>query len=391
MKNPTERQATLSLSALAMGAFGIGTTEFAPMGMLPTISESLHVSIERAGLLVSIYAIGVAVGAPLMTLALYRLSRRTALPLLMAIFVAGNLLAAFSPSYALLVLARAVTSLAHGAFFGLGAVVAASLRPTQPATGVATMFLGLTIANVGGVPAAAWIGQTWGWHLAFLGIASIGVLAMAALLLTMKRDLARGRPSIAREVSMLAQGRVLHALLTTVVGATAMFTLYTYVVPVLNVATKRSDDFIVLALVLIGIGFTIGNRLGGWLADRSAAAALKILFALLAVVMALMPLVLASSFALLTTILVWAAVAFALVPVVQIRVMDAASDAPTLSSAINIAAFNIGNALGAAVGAAVLADNVGYQCIPIVGALVAAVGLVLVWRPETKSKDLVEK
>ncbi|VWB20499.1 MFS transporter [Burkholderia diffusa] len=239
--------AALPLLALAAGAFGIGTTEFSPMGLLPVIADGVHVSIPQAGMLISAYAIGVMVGAPLMTLLLARWSHRSALIALMSIFTIGNLLSAVAPDYTTLLLARLVTSLNHGAFFGLGSVVAASLVPREKqASAVATMFMGLTIANVGGVPAATWLGQMIGWRMSFAATAALGLIAIAGLLAALPKGAAGKMPNLRAELSVLTRPVVLGALGTTVLGAGAMFTLYTYVAPTLEHLTgatprRRAD------------------------------------------------------------------------------------------------------------------------------------------------------
>ncbi|MCB4767145.1 MFS transporter [Ancylobacter sp. Lp-2] len=373
------------LLALAIGAFGIGTTEFAPMGLLPVIAQGVDVSIPTAGLLVSAYAIGVMIGAPVMTLAFSRFGKRTALMLLMGIFTLGNLLSALSPDYYTLLASRLVTSLNHGAFFGLGAIVAASVVPREKqASAVATMFMGLTIANIGGVPAATWIGQQIGWRMAFAGTAVLGLVAIAALWLALPRGEPGKVPNVRRELGVLTHPTVLLAMSTTVLGAGAMFTLYTYVAPVLAELTGASGTFVTLALVLIGVGFTLGNGLGGRLADWSLDGATKIFLAALAVIMAALPLLLTSHIGAAIGLLVWGAAAFAIVPPVQMRVMQAAAEAPGLASAINIGAFNLGNALGAALGGGVISFGLGYAAVPVAGGLLAAGGLALVWLGRTR-------
>ncbi|GLK84312.1 MFS transporter [Ancylobacter defluvii] len=377
------------LLALAIGAFGIGTTEFAPMGLLPVIAEGVDVSIPTAGLLVSAYAIGVMVGAPVMTLAFSRFGKRTALMLLMGIFTVGNLLSALAPGYTTLLLARLVTSLNHGAFFGLGAIVAASVVPKEKqASAVAAMFMGLTIANIGGVPAATWVGQQIGWRMAFAGTAVLGLVAIASLWLALPRGTAGKLPDVRRELRVLTHPTVLLAMATTVLGAGAMFTLYTYVAPVLAELTGASNAFVTLALVLIGVGFTLGNGLGGRLADWSLDGATMIFLAALAAIMATLPLLLTSHVGAAIGLLVWGAAAFAIVPPVQMRVMQAAAEAPGLASSINVGAFNLGNALGAAVGGVVISLDLGYQAVPVAGGLLAAGGLALAWlgraRPATQ-------
>ena len=368
------------LLALAIGAFGIGVTEFSPMGMLPVIAAGVDVSIPSAGLLVSAYAIGVMVGAPVMTLLFARYGKRSALMALMAIFTLGNVLSAMAPDYWTLLFARIVTSLNHGAFFGIGSVVAASLvAPGKQASAVATMFMGLTIANVGGVPLATWVGQSIGWREAFAGTALLGVVTMAALWLALPKSAPGARPEVRRELRVLIRPEVLIALSTTVLGASAMFALYTYVAPVLTSLTGASDGFITLALVLIGLGFTFGNWLGGRLADWSLDGATAIFLAGLSVISLLAPLTLGTTLGAAVTLFFWGAAAFAIVPPVQMRVMQAASQAPGLASSINIGAFNLGNAIGAALGGAVIGAGLGYAAVPVVGGLTAAAGLALVW------------
>lgn len=380
--------ATLPLLALALGAFGIGTTEFSPMGMLPTIAEGVHVTIPTAGMLVSAYAIGVMIGAPLMTLALARWSRRTALIALMSIFTLGNLLSSLAPDYTTLLLARLVTSLNHGAFFGIGSVVATSLVPRdKQASAVAFMFAGLTIANVGGVPAATWLGETIGWRMAFAATAGLGVLAMLGLLMALPRGEAGKRPDVRKELSVLTRPTVLLALATTVLGSGAMFTLYTYITPTLQQLTGASPMLVTIMLVLVGIGFSIGNVAGGRFADRSLNGSLIFFLLLVIAVMVAFPALAKTPYGAGAAVLVWGLATFAVVPPLQMRVMRAASDAPGLASAVNIGAFNLGNALGAAAGGSAVSLGLGYRAVPLTGALIAALGLALVVLHMTRERS----
>lgn len=368
------------LLALAIGAFGIGTTEFAPMGLLPVIAQGVDVSIPKAGMLVSAYAIGVMVGAPLMTLAFSRFGKRTALMLLMGIFTLGNLMSALAPGYTTLLLARLVTSLNHGAFFGLGAVVAANAVPKEKqASAISIMFLGLTIANIGGVPTATWIGHQIGWRMAFGATAMLGLIAIAALWKALPKGGTGEVPQVRREIRVLTRPAVLFAIATTAIGSGATFTLYTYVAPLLADMAGASDGFVTVVLVLTGIGFTIGNVLGGRLADWSLDGATKIFLAALAIIMLALPFVLTSHAGAAIGLLVWGAASFAIVPPVQLRVMKAASEAPGLASSLNIGAFNLGNALGAAVGGGVISTGLGYAALPVAGAVLAAMGLAVAW------------
>lgn len=373
-------KSSTALLALATGAFAIGTTEFAPMGLLPVIADGVKVSIPTAGMLVSAYAIGVMVGAPIMTLLFSRFGKRAALMSLMLIFTVGNLLSAFAPGYTTLLLSRLVTSLNHGAFFGLGAVVAASVVPKEKqASAIAAMFMGLTVANIGGVPAATWIGQQVGWRLAFGGTAALGLVTMGALWLALPKGEPGTPPDVRRELKVLTSREVLLAMGTTVLGSGAMFALYTYVAPMLTDITHATPGFVAFALVLIGIGFTLGNSLGGRLADWSLDGATKLILAALAVVMVLLPLLLKTHVGAAIGLIAWGAAAFGIVPPVQMRVMQAAAQAPGLASSVNVGAFNLGNAVGAALGGVVIGQGLGYAAVPFVGAALAVGGLGLVW------------
>ena len=366
------------LLALAAGAFGIGVTEFAPMGLLPVIATDLGVSIPTAGLLISAYALGVVLGAPLMTLTTGRVPRRTLLIGLAAIFTLGNLLSALAPNYGTLMVARVITSLNHGAFFGVGSIVAASLvAPNRQAGAVASMFMGLTLANVVGVPLAAWAGDALGWRASFWGITAIGLFVMAALRLTLpKRPAPAGADALA-ELKVLRRGRVLSALALTVIGASAMFTVFTYIAPILQDVTRASLGFVTAMLVTYGLGLTLGNWLGGKFADKSVDRTLIV--TLIASSALLIAFAFAMPFAAPTAVLIflWGVASFALVPPLQVRVMAAASGAPNLASTMNIGAFNLGNAIGAALGGAVIAGGLGFPAVALTGAAASASGLVL--------------
>ncbi|GJE26290.1 MFS transporter [Methylobacterium organophilum] len=367
-----------ALLALAMGAFGIGVTEFTPMGMLPLMATDLGVSIPAAGLVVSAYALGVLVGAPLVTLAAARVPRRRLLIGLMAIFTLGNAMAALADSYATLVAARLVTSLNHGAFFGVGAVVAARLVPPERrAAAVAAMFSGLTLATIGGVPLAAWIGEVLGWRTAFWGIAGVGVLAMLALAAALPDLRAEAGADMRAELRVLVRGPVLAALGLTVVGASAMFTVFTYIVPILRVETEASVGFVTAMLVLYGAGLAAGNWLGGRLADRSVDGTIAAALAGLVVLLLLLAATLRWEAAVAILIVLWGVASFALVPPLQMRVMNEAQEAPNLASAMNIGAFNFGNAIGAAAGGAVIDAGLGYPAVPLAGAAMAGAGLLM--------------
>ncbi|MBF0849753.1 MFS transporter [Gluconobacter sp. R75690] len=367
------------LLSLAVGAFAIGTTEFTPMGLLPVIAHGLQVSVPKAGGLVTAYAMGVMIGAPVITLLMARFRRKLALILLMGLYVAGNLLSAVSNSYELLFAARVLTSLAHGAFFGLGAVEASlSVAPSRRASAVASMFMGLTIANIIGVPAATWLGLNFGWHSAFGITATLGLVTMLAVQLALPAREVGPAPEVGRELRVLVKGNVLLALLTTAIGAGAMFVLYTYIAPILEHITHASPTVITVALMLTGVGFSIGNAVGGRSADRSLDGSLLVFFPILGAIMLIFPWMAQTVPGALFASLLWGASTFSLMPALQMRVMQAAHDAPALASSMNIGAFNLGNAIGAALGGIALSMGLGYSGVSVIGTALALVGVGLV-------------
>ncbi len=382
------------LVALAIGAFGIGVTEFAPMGMLPGIATDLGVSIPAAGMLVSAYALGVLLGAPLMTLTTGRIPRRYLLIGLMAIFTLGNLMSALATDYYSLMVARVVTSLNHGAFFGVGSIVAASVvAPEKRAGAVAAMFMGLTLATIGGVPLAAWFGEVFGWRTAFWGITGLGVIAMAGLWFALPDLKATPTVGVLAEIRVLGRGPVLGALALTVVGSGAMFTVFTYIAPILSSETHGSTGYITAMLVLFGVGLTLGNMWGGRAADHSIDRTLIVSLTVLILVLLAFTVLMRWPLPAAVAILLWGIASFALVPPLQMRVMEAAKDAPNLASAMNIGAFNFGNAIGASLGGAVINAGLGYPAVSLAGATMAGLGLLMVlafvWRSRTTAAAVV--
>jgi DHA1 family inner membrane transport protein len=376
------------LLALAIGAFGIGVTEFAPMGMLPGIAGDLGVSIPAAGLLVSAYALGVLIGAPLMTLTTGRIDRRTLLIALMGIFTLGNTLSALADGYWMLMAARVVTSFNHGAFFGVGSVVAAGLVPADKRAGaVAAMFTGLTVATIGGVPLATWASEVLGWRTAFAGIAGVGAVAMLSLRLALPALPPAEGGDMRAELRVLRRGPVLMALALTTIGFGGVFTVFTYIVPILRDVTHGSTGYVTAMLMLFGVGATIGNALGGRLADRSVDRALTMMLVALAVTLLAFTVLMHWPVAAAAAILIWGIASFAIVPPLQMRVMDAAADAPNLASAMNIGAFNLGNAIGAALGGGVIGAGLGLPVVSLAGAAMAAAALamLLAFRPQPRA------
>ncbi|SDP67096.1 MFS transporter, DHA1 family, arabinose polymer transporter [Rhodoferax sp. OV413] len=377
----------LPLFALTVGSFGIGSTEFVIMGLLPEVAGDLNVSIPSAGMLVTGYAMGVVVGAPLMAVALSKAPRKGALLTLMAIFMLGNLLCALAPSFGLMMAARVFTAFAHAAFFGMGAVVAADLVPRdQRAQAMALMFAGLTLANVLGVPGGTALGQALGWRYTFGVVAAIGLVALVGLAALLPRMAAVPGPGLAQEFRMLRDPRVLLGMALSGVSAASLFSVFTYIRPILSGVTQVSDDGVSLFLLLFGVGLTVGNLLGGRLADRRPLRMLVAIFFLLTLVLAGFTLTSAYWGPALLTLFVWGVISFAAVPALQIRVMDAAHGSPTLASTLNQGGFNIGCAGGAYLGGLAIQSGVSYAQLPWVGAALAllAFGMTFIARAQDR-------
>ncbi len=383
----------LPLLALAMASFGIGTTEFVIMGLLPEVAADLSVTIPAAGLLVTGYALGVVVGAPIVAIITNALPRKATLIGLASVFVVGNLLCAIAPDYWFLMAARVVTAFCHGAFFGIGAVVAASLvPPNQRASAIALMFAGLTLANVLGVPLGTALGQALGWRSTFWAVVIIGIAAVSAIAIWLPRDIPHSAGNIIREFAVLKRPQVLLTMMMSVLASASLFSVFTYIAPLLRDVTGLAPHTVTYVLLLFGVGITIGNLLGGRLADWRLMPSLMAIFVGLAAVLVVF--VFASPFAALTvaTVFVWGILVFAVVAPIQMRVVDAAVGAPNLASTLNQGAFNLGNASGAWIGGAAITFGVGYAELPWVGAALAvgALGLcVLSQALERRSGGLV--
>ncbi len=370
----------IALLALTAGAFGIGTTEFVIMGLLLQVSADLHVSIAAAGLLISGYALGVAVGAPLLTIATRRVPRKTVLLALMAIFTLGNIACALAPNYELLMAARVVTSLAHGTFFGVGSVVATGLVPPERrASAIAVMFTGLTAATMLGVPAGAWLGLHFGWRSTFWAVALIGVFAFAVLAAFVPRSRADAQHAPLRdELAVLVRPQVLLGLAMTVLGFAGVFAVFTYIQPLLTGVTGLSDGAVSPILLLFGVGLAVGNILGGKLADRAPMPAVLGTLAALAAVLGAMRFGIRTPVGAAVFVGLLGIAAFATVAPLQLRVLDKASGAgQNLASSLNIAAFNLGNALGAWVGGVVIERGPGLESLGWVAALLTLAGLAI--------------
>jgi len=370
----------LALYALTVGAFGIGVTEFIIMGLLMQVSADLGVSIPTAGLLMTGYALGVFVGAPILTLATRRLPKKTTLLVLMAIFTLGNILAAIAPTYGILMGARLVTALAHGTFFGVGSLVAVSLvAPERKASAISIMFTGLTLATLLGVPFGAWLGLAFGWRMAFWAVAGVGALAFVvlAVLVPSARETVEPAP-LREEFAVLARPQVQLGLAMTVLGFGGVFAVFTYIQPILTQLAGFSQAAVSPILLVFGAGLVAGNLAGGRWADKSLNAALAGTLILLTIVMGASAFAFHSQAGAVIAAFLLGAAAFATVAPLQMRVLSQAGGAGQgLASSLNIAAFNLGNAFGAWLGGAVIDHGPGLAAVPLVAAVVPLSALAL--------------
>ncbi|MGQ7750704.1 MFS transporter [Streptomyces sp. WC2508] len=368
----------LALLALAIGAFGIGTTEFVIMGLLPEVAADFQVSIPTAGFLVTGYALGVVLGDPLMTALGTRVTRKRMLVLLMGLFVLGNVVSAVAPVFGVMLVGRVIASLAHGAFFGIGTVVAADLvAPQKRAGAIAMMFTGLTVANLVGVPLGTYIGQSVGWRTTFFVVAAIGVVGLLGVARLVPEQPRNEGVRLRDELAAFRNVQVLLAMGMTVLGFGGVFAAITYITPMMTEIAGYSASSVTWLLVLLGLGMVGGNLIGGKFADRRLMPLLYVSLGALAVVLALFTLTAHNKIAAAVTIVLIGGLGFATVPPLQKRVLDQAAGAPTLASAANIGAFNLGNALSAWLGGIVIAAGLGYTAPNWVGAALAASALAL--------------
>ena len=373
----------IALLALTLSAFAIGTTEFVIVGLLPTVAADLSISIPSAGLLVSLYALGVAVGAPVLTALTGKLPRKALLLALMALFTAGNLLAWQAPRYETLVAARILTGLAHGVFFSIGSTIATGLVPREKAaSAIAIMFTGLTVALVTGVPLGTFIGQHFGWRETFLAVAALGVVSFIGSALFVPRNLAHTPPaSLLQQAKVLAEPRLLLVYAKTAIGYGGTFIPFTFLAPILTDISGFSASAVGWVMLVYGVSVAVGNLWGGKLADRlGPIPALRIIFALLAAVLLVLQFTAPHPWLAVGTVLLWGGVAFGNVPGLQVYVVKQAErftpQAVDVASGLNIAAFNLGIA-GAAWAGGLIVAHLGLQHTPWIGALVVLVSLAL--------------
>ncbi|MBR9891992.1 MFS transporter [bacterium] len=373
----------LALWALTISAFAVGTTEFVIVGLIPTIAADLGVSLPSAGLLVSLYALGVTIGAPVLTALAGRVPRKTLLLALLVLFIAGNAFAAVAPGYNSLIAARFLTGLAHGVFFAIASTIATDLvSRDRESSAIAMVFLGLTVALVTGVPLGTWIGQSFGWQSTFLGVVALGLVGLVASALLVPATLRQGKaPGLRAQARVLTEPRLLLVYLITAVGYGGNFIAFTYLAPMLTDVTGLGTGAVSLVILLYGASVAVGNIVGGKLADRMGAIpALTLIFVGLSAVLLALGLVLTSPLATIAVIAIWGGFAFANVPPLQVYTVqiarEVAPDAVDVASGLNIGAFNLGIALGAWAGG-VSVDTLGLAAAPYLGAAVVAGGIGL--------------
>lgn len=366
----------LSLLMLALGAFAIGTSEFVIVGLLQVIAEDLHVTVPSAGMLVSYYAVGVVIGAPLFTIFTSRVRRDRLLFGLLVLFAAGNLICALAPDYRVLMLGRVIAAMSHGSFFGVGAVVAASLVPAERSgSAIATMFFGLTLANIVGVPLGTEIGQHYGWRATFWIVTAFSTGVAAMLFICLPRIAGAAGSSFRREIRVLLDVKVGLALAITICTLASIFCVFTFVSELLVSTNHAEASTISLILLVFGLGMSIGVIGGGTVADRRPVASALVLSAILVVVLLSFIVTKENIYAMAGSFLLLGLSGAGLVPGLQARVLRKAVGAPNLASSFNIGAFNIGNALGAWIGSQVLTQNLGFDWLAVAGAICAVAGL----------------
>lgn len=373
----------LAIFALTIAAYAIGTTEFVIVGLLPTVATDLNITLPLAGLIVSVYALGVTFGAPILTALTAKIERKPLLLGLMALFIVGNTIAASSPGYDLLLVARVIAAFAHGVFFSVGSTIAADLVPeNRRASAIAMMFMGLTVAIVTGVPLGTYIGQILGWRATFWAVAALGVIAFLAIAALLPHTLKKAPPaSLLDQLRVLGSGRLLIVFAMTALGYGGTFVAFTFLAPILQEITGFSEESVGLILVLYGIAIAIGNIAGGRIANLNPVKALIGLFILQAIVLVILTFTAASPVLAIVTLAALGFLQFGNVPGLQLYVVKLAKEhrpgAVDVASALNIAAFNLGIAIGAWLGGLVVESPLGLGATPWVGAILVVIALLL--------------
>ncbi|WP_316779424.1 MFS transporter [Pedobacter antarcticus] len=372
-----------ALWALTISAFAIGTTEFVIVGLLPTVAKDLQISIPSAGLLVSLYAIGVAIGAPVLTALTSRIPRKKLLISLMILFIIGNGLASVAPGFISLVIARIITGFAHGVFFSIGSTIAAALVPAEKrASAISIMFAGLTVAIVTGVPLGTFIGQHFGWPATFIGVALLGVIGLIASIILVPGNLKNEKSaSLKEQLKVITNKRLLLTFLMTALGYGGTFVAFTYLSPILQELTGLSESMVSITLLLYGIAIAIGNLIGGKVSNRNPIKALLWIFSLQAVILVIFTFTVHHTIVGLITLFIMGTLSFASVPGLQLLVVQIAEKhlpgTEDVASAFNIASFNIGIAIGAYAGGLIVASPLGLGATPWVGAIFVVLAIIV--------------
>ncbi|MDW4329709.1 MFS transporter [Staphylococcus saprophyticus] len=366
----------IAIWMLAIGAFAIGMTEFVIMGLLPNIARDFDVTVSQAGQLITGYALGVAIGGPIIVMLTIKWNRKYLLIVLMGIFIIGNLTASFSPNYGFMMTSRIITSLAHGSFFGIGSILAASMvRPEKRASAMALMFMGLSMSNILGVPFGTLIGQNFGWPMTFIIISIIGALALIGIIIFVPMQRETIKSSVLNELQILKEKRLWLTLAVTLFGFSSVFAYFTYISTVLIDVSNVQENLISYLLIIFGIGVTLGNVVGGKLADWNLNIALKIIFIVFILYFILLYFVQMNSILMVAGIFFFGLIGFSMSPSLQFKSTLISQDAPTLASTLNQSAFNLGNALGAFIGGVVV-TNLPIASLSLIAPILTVIGLI---------------
>ncbi|MNB89206.1 Inner membrane transport protein YdhP [compost metagenome] len=376
---PAKERFPLSLLCLTLGAFAIGMTEFIIMGLLPNVASDLGVTIPQAGQLITSYALGVAIGAPILTVFTHKLPQKKLLVILMGIFILGNAVSVIAPTYLLLIIARVLTAFAHGTFLGVGTIIAARLvHPDKRAGAVSVVLAGLTVANIIGVPFGTFIGQQLGWRASFGAITVLGIISLFGIIRFIPVIVQQETANLREQVRGLLNPQVLLILLTGALGCGSLFALFTYITPMLQGITGFREQSVTWILVLFGAGVTLGNIAGGKLADWKLMPSLMVNFAVLAVVISTLTVTMSHPVLAVSNIFLWGIAAFGIMPGIQLRIMNLAHKAPLLATTSSHSALNLGNAAGAYLGGVAI-SSFGLTSIPWLSAALAVLALAGAW------------
>ncbi|WP_042200568.1 MFS transporter [Paenibacillus camerounensis] len=376
---PAKERFPLSLLCLTLGAFAIGMTEFIIMGLLPNVASYLGVTIPQAGQLITSYALGVAIGAPILTIFTHKLPQKKLLVILMGIFILGNAVSVIAPTYLLLIIARVLTAFAHGTFLGVGTIIAARLVPPDKRAGAVSVVLaGLTVANIIGVPFGTFIGQQLGWRASFGAITVLGIISLFGIIRFIPVIIQQETANLREQVRGLLNPQVLLILLTGALGCGSLFALFTYITPMLQGITGFREQSVTWILVLFGVGVTLGNIAGGKLADWKLMPSLMVNFAVLAVVISTLTVTMSHPVLAVSNIFLWGIAAFGIMPGIQLRIMNLAHKAPLLATTSSHSALNLGNAAGAYLGGVAI-SSFGLTSIPWLSAALAVLALAGAW------------